>query len=655
MLGHYTMKRALGLALLIPTLALAGAVRSQPGDAEARLLAARDAYRAGEPVLLAKLADSMRGDEYAAWGEYWLLRLNLDNNIAYGIRDYLERENGTYLAERLRAEWLKTLGKQQDWQTFQQEYPRLVQPDNELVCYDLQARLARQLDLTALDEARPLWYEVVDLPESCDPLMDRLVADGRLGSDDIWMRVRRLMANKRFTVARQVLEYLPKDQVPDARALDAVIDNPARYLAKLPTKFAAKRPAREAALLALLLTARNDPAATALQWRRIETNFTDRERAFAWGQLAWQAALKHLDEATGWYALAAATPLTEEQEAWRARAALRALDWPKLEQAIADMPRDMAAQPVWLYWRGRALAAQGRNDEATGLYRKISGQPNFYGNLADDELGRPITIPPSPVPPTGEEMLRAETNPGLRRALGLMGTEMRADGVREWVWSLRDMDDRQLLAAAELARRNGFYDRAIATAERTLVEQDFALRFLAPFRDQIEPKAREAKLDLAWVYGLMHQESRFVTDSRSSAGALGLMQLMPATARWVARKIGLASYHPGRVTEPETNVALGTSYLKMVLDAFDGDPVLAAAAYNAGPTRARRWRADRPLEAAIYVETIPISETRDYVKKVMSFTVYYAALFEGRPQSLKSRLKVVRAFGATDQEPSELP
>jgi soluble lytic murein transglycosylase len=199
------------------------------------------------------------------------------------------------------------------------------------------------------------------------------------------------------------------------------------------------------------------------------------------------------------------------------------------------------------------------------------------------------------------------------------------------------------------------FDRAINTADKTLAEHDYGLRYLSPFRDQVEPKARELALDSGWVYGLMRQESRFVMDARSSAGAKGLMQLMPTTARWVAKKIGLADYHPGRVAEMETNVMLGTNYLKMVLEGLDNHPVLASAAYNAGPGRARKWRADRPLEGAIYAETIPFNETRDYVKKVMSNAVFYAALFENKPQSLKSRLGIVRPPGFNDGTVGDLP
>jgi len=235
----------------------------------------------------------------------------------------------------------------------------------------------------------------------------------------------------------------------------------------------------------------------------------------------------------------------------------------------------------------------------------------------------------------------------------LIRLDMRIEGVREWVWTLRGLDDRQLLAAAEIARGAEVWDRAINTADRTSLQHDYSLRYLAPYRERVEPKTRELALDQGWVYGLMRQESRFITRAKSSVGAQGLMQVMPATASWVAKKIGLAGYHPDRVTEMDINVTLGTNYLKMVLASLDNHPVLASAAYNAGPGRAKRWRADRPLEGAIYAETIPFTETRDYVKKVMSNAVYYSALFEDKPQSLKSRLGVVQPARSGDSRLAE--
>ncbi len=394
----------------------------------------------------------------------------------------------------------------------------------------------------------------------------------------------------------------------------------------------------------------------ALQWEGIKDRFSAADRGYIYGQLGWQAALRHLPEAAGWYALAGNAPLTEEQLAWKARVGLRALNWPLVHEAIEQMPKALQAQPDWIYWLGRAHEALGRQEEARALYRRIAGQPNFYGNLADDELGRPIMPPPLPQKPSGEEVKAVAALPGIRRALALFRIDMRLEGIREWNWALRGMDDAKLLAAAELAHRQEIFDRAINTADRTLAQHDYSMRYLAPFREHVEPKAKALQLDQGWVYGLMRQESRFITNAKSVVGAKGLMQLMPKTASWVAKKIGLKDYHPGRTNDTDVNVTLGTNYLKMVLDELDSHPVLASAAYNAGPGRARKWRdAVRPIEGAIYAETIPFNETRDYVKKVMSNAVYYSALFDGQPQSLKRRLGTVAPKNGDAPKTEDLP
>ena len=211
---------------------------------------------------------------------------------------------------------------------------------------------------------------------------------------------------------------------------------------------------------------------------------------------------------------------------------------------------------------------------------------------------------------------------GLRRALELYRLGLRTEATQEWLWAIRRFDDRQLLAAAEVARRHEIYDRAINTADRTVGLHDFNLRYLAPYRDVLKARASQLDLDEAWVYGLIRQESRFIQDARSHAGASRLMQLMPGTARWVAQKLGLKNWRWSKVTDVDTNIGLGTYYLRHVLDTLDGHPVLASAAYNAGPNRARAWRPEAAMEGAIYAETIPFGETRDYVKRVMANTTY---------------------------------
>ena len=617
-----------------------------------RVLLARDAFRAGDGIKLARQIDAVRGHDLEPWVEYWQLSLRLTDREAEPVRQFLARYPDSYLAEKLRGEWLKTLGLRRQWELFDAEYPKLVLPDQETVCYALQSRL-RLPDPGALEEARPLWFSSSELAESCVPLMEQLIAAGRIGADEVWERMRRLLEAKKLSAAKLTAAYLPARQAPGARLIDAVADKPVRHLALLPPRFESTRLGREMALFAVQRIARNDPVQAALQWEKIKGGFSDGDRAYLYGQLGWQAALKHLPEATAWYELAGDAPLSEEQLAWKARAALRAQNWRMVHAAIEQMPQQMQAQPDWIYWLGRAHAALGRREEARALYQRITGQPNFYGNLADDELGQPTGVPPRASRPTLEEVKEAAENPGIRRALALFRLDMRIEAIREWNWALRGMDDRRLLAAAELAQKQEIFDRAINTADRTLAQHDYSLRYLAPFREHVEPQARALQLDQGWVYGLMRQESRFITNAKSAVGAKGLMQLMPKTAQWVAKKIGLKNYQPGRVNDMDVNVSLGTNYLKMVLDDLDNHPVLASAAYNAGPGRARKWRDVKPLEGAIYAETIPFNETRDYVKKVMSNSVYYSALFDGKPQSLKSRLGTVGPRGSADASKTE--
>ncbi len=640
------MKRVLCLLLWLPLAVFAARGEHPPPSDGDKFLIARDAYRNGDAPRLAKMAAALRKHDLAPWLDYWSLRLRLDGDeptaSTTAVHDFLDRQAGSYLAEKLRGDWLRALGKRGLWAAFAADYPPLLQPDADITCYGLQARLDEQHDASAMDEARPLWFSLSELSEACRPLLRELREAGRISDDDVWLRLRGNLEARKLDQARATATFLALAERPDANVLEAVAERPQRHLDRLPEDFAEQRTGRELALFAVARLARQDPQSAAAALAGIEDKLAA-ERGYAWGQVALAGAQRHRPEATGWFAQAGATPLSDEQRAWKVRAALRAADWPGVLRSIEQMPSALAAQPAWIYWRGRALTAAGRGEEAAALYAGLADLTNFYGNLAAAELGQPITVPPKAAPPSDEELAGAATNPGLRRALALFRLDLRVEGVREWNWALRDMDDRRLLAAAQLARRAEIFDRSISAADRTLVEHDFSLRFPAPYRDQVGPRARRLALDDGWVYGLMRQESRFVVAAKSSAGAKGLMQLMPATAHWVAKKIGLAGYHPQRVAETEVNLTLGVNYLRMVLDSLDNDPVLASAAYNAGPGRARQWRGDKPLEAAIYIETIPFTETRDYVKKVLSNTVYYAALFEDKPQSIKTRLGTIAA------------
>jgi soluble lytic murein transglycosylase len=314
------------------------------------------------------------------------------------------------------------------------------------------------------------------------------------------------------------------------------------------------------------------------------------------------------------------------------------------------MSPESQKDPTWVYWRARALMTTAQDNapkmEAQSLLRSIASVRGFYEQLALEELGQPITLPERPAALTPQEKAAALVNPGLQRALYAIQLGLRPEGNREWNYSTNlhtpgGMNDRELLAAADLACQRQVWDRCINTSDRTKELMDFDQRFPMPLRDLVVRRAEQIRLDPAYVYGLIRQESRFIMDARSHVGASGLMQVMPATAKWTAKKIGLNGFTPDQITDREVNVAIGTAYLKLVLDDFEGSMPMATAAYNAGPGRPRNWRNGPMLEAAIWAENIPFLETRDYVKKVLSNTTNYAAILTRQPQSLKARLGTV--------------
>lgn len=621
---------ALGCAL-----AAAGAAQ---GNDEA-VLGAYDAYRAGDAERLERHARALAGHALEPWAEYWRLRVAIEE-VAHGeVERYLGRHAGTYLAEQMRADWLRELGRRADWSAFERALGPLVGDDLEIRCHAWRARLARG-DAQAALEARAVWLEPKELPDGCEQLADELLAGNAGEAHGVWLRARLLVYYGYVTAARRTLERLPAASRPDERLLSRALRTPRQLLAQAAGALDS-RPMREVIVFAVLRLARSDlPAAAEAMDAGAAARLPAEERGYLWARLATLAAFEHRDEALDWYARAGDIVLEDTQLAWKARAALRAARWRTVREAIGPMSPVARLDLAWTYWSGRALEALGDAEGAREQFQRIAGQPLYYSVLATEALGGEAIIPQPYHEPTEAEVRAARENPELARALELFRLGLRTEATREWVFAVRRLDDRQLLAAAELARREAFYDRAIGTAGRTELLHDYRLRYLAPFREVFREHADAHGMEEAWILGTVRQESRFIVDARSAAGAAGLMQLLPQTARWMARRSGYPRYSAARVTEVSTNVALGSRYLRHMLERL-GHPVLASTAYNAGPTRARRWQPARSLEGAIFVESIPLDETREYVKRVMANTVHYALLLEGRSPSLTERLGVI--------------
>jgi soluble lytic murein transglycosylase len=657
---------------LIAAPLLACAVQAQgrtDAAGDQTLIEMGQAFRQGQKARLTQLLPQARGHLLEPWAAYWELRARLDTASAQEVQEFYTRYAGTYQEDRLRNDWLLLLGQRRDWTALAEEHPRFrMNDDPQVRCYALLVQQLREGTTPALvDEVRRLWQAQREAEDGCTTAARNLAGPGngpRLAPLDIWRKARHAAEHNRTRAALAAVEIV----APEASAqAGEALANPARYIANRVG--AMSRTRKELATLALVRIAANDPeVAAAAMNRKWELHLTPEERNWVWGVIGRQAAQRLQPGALAHYAkVTRAADLNDEMLAWKVRAALRAgsqPDWKTVITAVNAMSPASQQDPAWTYWRARGHLAIGPESDKAEARRQLTGLASprgFYEQLALEELGQKITLPARPAPLTAEEREAARRNPGLARALHAIAIGLRADGVREWNYTTNlarpgGMADRELLAAAALACDREVWDRCINTSDRTRGEFDAEQRFPMPFRESVVKRTGEISLDPAYVYGLIRQESRFIMDARSHVGASGLMQVMPATARWTARRIGLNNFTPNQINDRETNIAIGTGYLKIVLEDFAGSLPLAAAAYNAGPSRPRAWRNGPVMEGAAWAENVPFHETRDYVKKVLANTTAYAALLTGQPQSLKARLGTVGPRDPAQPEPNrEIP
>jgi soluble lytic murein transglycosylase len=626
------MLRIIGFFLLVALFVTSA--WAAPGDAA--VMQAQQAFAARKLANLEQAARAVPDNHVLyPYVEYWRLMLTSRTEDAR-LADFLARYPGSRMAEMLRADWLKSLGVREAWPAYLAEYPRLVKPDSAHQCYAHRAEWA-QGNRSRQREAVALWFTGRDMPSACTPLFAQLIEAGLIREEDVWRRLRLALEAGNPSVARTVASILPEAQRPAVALLDQASRDPARLLNAVSPD-PGQRSDSEIALYALDQLAKRNSEQAAQALRKRAKQFSAEELSIAWARLATWAARRHEAVALAWFQQAGVEATNDFQREWWVRAALRAGDWQAVQRVIESMGEATRTQPVWRYWRARALQAGGQRVAANAIFLDLSREHHYYGQLAQEELGPVAQAPVINIKMGGDDVTAISRQPGIARALALYELGLRSDASQEWNWTIREFSDAQLLAAAELARRMEWYDRAINTAERTREMHDFELRFLAPYRELAQKAARENQIDEAWVFGLMRQESRFINVARSGVGASGLMQIMPATARWIAQRLGIKRFHSDEMQDPAKNIQFGAYYLKHIQTSLDGSPVLATAAYNAGPSRAQRWRDNRPMEAAVYIESIPFGETRDYVKKVMSNAMYYAARFGQPSVLLKDRL-----------------
>jgi soluble lytic murein transglycosylase len=617
------------------------------------LLRARAAYDRKNVFELGSLVETLQAKNHVLTGyaDYWLMLLNLEDADHETVSNFLLQYNDYPFADRLRGEYLKKLGKRGDWEHFTEQYVYYTQEDAAVACYAAEASAASG-DNSVLESVGYLWLQAKEQPTNCQNLYDKMQASGALTEEDILVRLRLALADSRISLAKGILKRSKNADLKTVKLLDKAYASPTLTVSNglISNKNAIGRELNLFALNRLAKTA-SSPALTA--FRKIEKQLNAEEQSYFYGRLALHAAQRHEAEAVKWFKLANNTALNKDQLAWFVRASLRQQNWPEVLNVVDKMSPEQAAEGAWRYWKARALKQQNQALEANTLFAKLATERHFYGWLAQEELDSMLSATQEQHKTTEEEVAQIASIDSIKRAEALRRLDYDWEAKMEWAHATRDFDDTQYLAAAEYAQRKKWYDLAINSADKTTEKHDFALRYPTPYRDIMQPAAKEQGVDESWAYGITRQESRFMHYAKSGVGASGLMQLMPATARWVASKTGVRGYNNSMIQDLDTNISFGTYYLRYTLGLYNGQQAMATAAYNAGPSRAKKWMATTPLEGAIYAENIPFSETRLYVQKVLANAHIYAQRLGLKAVTLKQRLGTVPGSNVVSAEPAE--
>ncbi len=611
-----------------------------------------DALRAANSsnmALLDQYQYEMQNDVLGYYPEYWKLNSNLGFQPSASIISFAQRYPQSAMAEKLSADYVEEKVKQANFSEAKPVLSYVTNPDQAESCAVAQVR-AQTGDALVYAEYKDVWLATDSQPESCTGLGRMMLSSPLMTAQDrqqrLWVLLRAGQSGQAIATAQTMGLSLSLAQ------LNQIQSNPLEYIWNAPKS----NDADYAYLIfALGRIADNDLTNALGNVQRAAQDTPQAVQKYLYRTVGYvggttvmknnfnREVLNAFDQSYGY-------PFSPEEAEIYARQSIRFGAWESLIRAIDAMSVTQKQEDRWQYWLARA--SEQRSDAASKqaaqqIYRKLAQSGDDYHNLlAKDRIGERYNHQPYNEQPSAQDAQRLNQNIHFRRAFALRDINAPASYTnREWNWAVRQAylqhDDGLLLAAAKRAHDMGWYDRAIYAADRTTSKHNDTYRYATPHRSNVTSHSYNAGIDPAWAYGLMRQESRFVTSARSHVGAGGLMQIMPNTAKLIARQMG-ETYNPAALSEMNTNIRYGTYYLSMIQSQLSGNAVLATAGYNAGPNRARRWQPDfQTMAADQYTESIPLLETRDYVKHVMTNATHYGVLLGQGPQSLEKRMSTI--------------
>ncbi|MDE2422675.1 MAG: lytic transglycosylase domain-containing protein [Betaproteobacteria bacterium] len=605
------------------------------------LIKAYNAHQKDQIKVLRSVVNQMPEDELADYPRYWYLTAAMNQTVNADLVHQVQQFKSDFpqspLNNNLRSALLYALFNSHEDTLFLNTLEAPDLNNVNVLCAKLSLTLSPTSPDKTIKQAKNLW---LDNPDNhfCTLLVTPLTALSALSHEELWQALSHALHNHQDNRAQLINQSLPHALQWRDKEWRNVNNDPQRFLNKTLAEQHLDDTHIILILYALQLVAKDDALEASRWWQNHAGQFSPYYRDWGWAEIAYQGALKLNPQALEWFHRAKEGINEEHYRAWHVRIALRNERWLEALETINSMPMKEQKLRLWQYWKAQAFNHLNQAENAKPILESLSKEADFYGLLSRDELA--LLPPTQPEPAAVTESEISQLTPKLQRAIRLHRLNIKPMDRIEWNTANQSLTAREHLVAAHVAQQIAWFDRSIFSASQAGSQQDLTLSYPTPFQPKLEETVKKRHLDEAWVYGLIRQESQFAPQALSRTGAQGLMQIMPLTARWIAKHLSLKRFLPDQTTELETNLNLGTYYLQHLLEQLN-TPALATAGYNAGPRRVKQWLGTKPMDGIVFVETIPFNETRDYVKRVMANTVLYSQRLNKPYIPLKERIGTI--------------
>lgn len=572
----------------------------------------------------AQISVSLKDYPLAFYLDYQWLVQHLDQSEK--IKDYLKNTRKSPYTYKLRRKWLDYLYRKGDWNAYvANDRPS---KSRRLQCRSNWVQYQNNYKTKALIATQKIWLSGSSLPKDCDPLLGKFSRSTFLTQDLIWQRFKLAINARQLDLARYLSKKLSKDeQRKGAKKWLQLAKNADLITQAGFTRGLTKEQQANMFVDAMkrLTSTDVDYAATVWDAQKAAFQLSKQQANRVRRGIALQYAFNKSDKAYAHFKQL--TQLDATTRFWAVRAALVENNWEHVQQALDNLSVQEKLQERWQYWQARTFLQTGQRDKGLKIFNQLADERSYYGFLAADFLQQDYALANQPIVLGADKKQRLLAQEDFTIVSEFKALELNKQAQKFWWQAVRNLDRDDLLVAAKIAQQWKWHKLAILTVARAKHWDDVVLRFPIKYSDKIQENARLQQLDSSIIYGLVRRESMFDEAVSSPVGALGLMQIMPATGKQIAREIHYPWRSKSVLLQPSVNVKFGTYYYKQMLGKFDGHFALAAAAYNAGPHNVKKWlNIDREYAADTWIETIPYKETRAYVAAVLTYALIYQSL-----------------------------